>query len=280
MTAAQAMAAATARLRAAGVPDPARDARLLLAHAAQVDAARITLIAPEDIAPEIAERYDALISLRAVRVPVSHLIGERAFYGRRFKVSSDVLDPRPETETLIEAALAEPFASVLDIGTGSGCILVTLLAERTMAVGTGTDLSEAACLQASANAVLHDVQTRAEVIQSDWFGSVRGRYDLIVSNPPYLAAEEMDDVAPELRDHEPRMALTDEADGLTAYRVLAAMGPAHLEAGGRLICEIGWTQAADVVEIFYAAGWQDVVCLPDLDGRDRVICARTPPGTA
>ncbi|WP_339766452.1 peptide chain release factor N(5)-glutamine methyltransferase [uncultured Pseudosulfitobacter sp.] len=274
------MAAATARLRAAGVPDPARDARLLLAHAAQVDATRVTLIAPEDIAPEIAERYDALISLRAVRVPVSHLIGERAFYGRRFKVSSDVLDPRPETETLIEAALAEPFASVLDIGTGSGCILVTLLAERTMAVGTGTDLSEAACLQASANAVMHDVDPRAEVIQSDWFGSVRGRYDLIVSNPPYLAADEMDDVAPELRDHEPRMALTDEADGLTAYRVLAAMGPAHLEKGGRLICEIGWTQAADVVEIFYAAGWQDVVCLPDMDGRDRVICARTPPGTA
>ncbi|MCD2310323.1 MULTISPECIES: peptide chain release factor N(5)-glutamine methyltransferase [Roseobacteraceae] len=280
MTAAQAMAAATARLRAAGVPDPARDARLLLAHAAQVDATRVTLIAPEDIAPEIAERYEALISLRAVRVPVSHLIGERAFYGRRFKVSSDVLDPRPETETLIEAALAEPFASVLDIGTGSGCILVTLLAERTMAVGTGTDLSEAACLQASANAVLHDVDPRAEVIQSDWFGAVQGSYDLIVSNPPYLAAEEMDDVAPELRDHEPRMALTDEADGLTAYRVLAAMGPAHLAAGGRLICEIGWTQAADVVEIFYAAGWQDVVCLPDMDGRDRVICARTPPRTA
>lgn len=280
MTAAQAMAAATARLRAAGVPDPARDARLLLAHAAQVDATRVTLIAPEDIAPEIAERYDALISLRAVRVPVSHLIGERAFYGRRFKVSSDVLDPRPETETLIEAALAEPFASVLDIGTGSGCILVTLLAERTTAVGTGTDLSEAACLQASANAVLHEVNARAEVIQSDWFGSVQGQYDLIVSNPPYLAAEEMDDVAPELRDHEPRMALTDEADGLTAYRVLAAMGPAHLETGGRLICEIGWTQAADVVEIFYTAGWQQVICMPDLDGRDRVICARIPPKQA
>ncbi|MCR8826734.1 peptide chain release factor N(5)-glutamine methyltransferase [Pseudosulfitobacter koreensis] len=280
MTAAQAMAAATARLRAAGVPDPARDARLLLAHAAQVDAARVTLIAPEDIAPEIAERYDALISLRAVRVPVSHLVGERSFYGRRFKVSSDVLDPRPETETLIEAALAEPFASVLDIGTGSGCILVTLLAERTSAVGTGTDLSEAACLQASANAVLHGVAPRAEVIQSDWFGTVRGHYDLIVSNPPYLASEEMDHVAPELRDHEPRMALTDEADGLTAYRVLAAMGPAHLEPGGRLICEIGWTQAADVVEIFHRAGWEQVICLPDLDGRDRVICARTPPQTA
>ena len=273
MTAAQAMAAATARLRAAGVPDPARDARLLLAHAAQVDAARVTLIAPEDIAPEIAERYDALISLRAVRVPVSHLIGERAFYGRRFKVSSDVLDPRPETETLIEAALAEPFASVLDIGTGSGCILVTLLAERTMAVGTGTDLSEAACLQASANAVLHYVQTRAEVIQSDWFGSVRGRYDLIVSNPPYIARSEMSDLAPEVRDHEPGMALTDGGDGLGAYRAICADAAGHLAVGGRLIMEIGPTQGESVAEICLDAGFGEVEILPDLDGRDRVIRA-------
>ena len=129
-TAAQAMVAATARLRAAGVPDPARDARILLAHAASVDAARVTLIAPEEIAPDIAERYEKLIALRAVRVPVSHLVGQRAFYGRDFKVSRDVLDPRPETESLIELALSEPFERVLDLGTGSGCILVTLLAEQ------------------------------------------------------------------------------------------------------------------------------------------------------
>ena len=107
-TAAQAMVAATARLRAAGVDDPARDARLLLAHAARIEASRVTLIAPEELQPEIAERYDQLVSLRAIRVPVSHLLGEREFYGRRFRVSSDVLDPRPETETLIEAALSEP----------------------------------------------------------------------------------------------------------------------------------------------------------------------------
>ena len=116
-TAAQAMVAATARLRAAGVPDPARDARILLAHAASVDAARVTLITPEEIAPDIAERYEKLIALRAVRVPVSHLVGQRAFYGRDFKVSRDVLDPRPETESLIELALSEPFERVLDLGT-------------------------------------------------------------------------------------------------------------------------------------------------------------------
>jgi release factor glutamine methyltransferase len=276
-TAAQAMVAATARLRAAGVPDPARDARVLLAHAAKVDASRVTLIAPEDIAPDIAERYEQLIALRVVRVPVSHLIGEREFYGRRFKVSRDVLDPRPETETLIEAALAEPFGSVLDIGTGSGCILVTLLAERVSAVGVGADLSESACLQASANAVLNGVQARADIHQSDWFGSVRGRYDLIVSNPPYLAIEEMDDVAPELRDHEPRMALTDEADGLTGYRILASHGQAYLEEQGRLLAEIGASQGQAVLDLFVAAGWENARLLQDMDGRDRVICAEIPP---
>ena len=275
-TAAQAMVAAIAKLRLAGVDDPARDARILLAHAAKVDASRVTLIAPDDIAPEIAARYEQLIALRTDRVPVSHLIGEREFYGRRFNVSRDVLDPRPETETLIEAALAEPFASVLDIGTGSGCILVTLLAERKNAVGIGTDLSEAACLQAAANAVLNNVDTCADIYQSDWFGAVRGRYDLIVSNPPYLAAAEMADVSPELRDHEPRMALTDEADGLTGYRMLANLGQRFLEPQGRLFAEIGWQQGPEVVVLFQQAGWLNPRLLVDLDGRDRVICADKP----
>jgi len=275
-TAAVAMATATARLRAAGVPDPARDARLLLAHAASVDAARVTLIAPEEIAPEIAERYENLISLRAVRVPVSHLVGERAFYGRGFKISREVLDPRPETETLIEAALAAPFDRVLDLGTGSGCILVTLLAERAQATGVGVDLSEGACLQASANAVLHGVAARAGILQSDWFDAVEGRFDLIVSNPPYLAQDEMQGIAPELALHEPAMALTDGADGLSVYRLIAGRAQEYLEAEGRVLAEIGWQQGPDVRAIFQAAGWADVVILPDLDGRDRVICARNP----
>ena len=275
-TAAQAMAAATGRLREAGVDDPARDARILLAHAAKIDTSRVTLIAPEDISSEISERYENMIRLREARVPVSHLIGEREFYGRRFKVSRDVLDPRPDTETLIEAALAEPFATVLDIGTGSGCILVTLLAERESAVGVGTDLSEAACLQAAANAVFKGVEKRADIFQSDWFGKVRGQYDLIVSNPPYLAEEEMALVGPELRLHEPRMALTDEADGLTGYRVLAEIGQRFLEPQGRLLAEIGWQQGSEVVELFVSAGWTNPRLLQDIDGRDRVICADKP----
>lgn len=275
-TAAQAMAAAAARLRAAGVPDPARDARILLAHAASVDAARVTLIAPEEIAPEIAERYEQLIALRAVRVPVSQLIGKRGFYGRDFRVSRDVLDPRPETETLIELALSEPFERALDLGTGSGCILVTLLAERRSATGVGADLSEAACLQASANAVLHGVADRAEIVQSNWFEQIEGRFDLIVSNPPYLAASEMADVAPELSDHEPAMALTDGLDGLSVYRIIADQAQGYLTAAGRVLVEIGWVQGDAVCDIFRDAGWAGVTLVQDLDGRPRVVCADTP----
>jgi release factor glutamine methyltransferase len=273
-TAAQAMVAATARLRAAGIEQPARDARVLLAHAARIEAARVTLIAPEDLAPDIGERYEQLISLRAIRVPVSHLVGEREFYGRRFKISGDVLDPRPETETLIEAALSEPFSRLLDLGIGSGCILVTLLAENPESTGLGVDLSEAACLQASANAVMHNVQTRAEIVRSDWFSNVTGRFDLIVSNPPYIARDDMPDLQDEVRRHEPEMALTDGGDGLGAYRAIAAGVTDHLLPGGRLLLEIGPTQSEAVSALLAEAGLEEIGMVRDLDGRPRVIRAR------
>lgn len=273
MTAAQVMVAATARLRAAGVSDPARDARVLLAHAARIEASRVTLIAPEDLDPDIAERYEQLIALRAVRVPVSHLLGERQFYGRRFKVSGDVLDPRPETETLIEAALAVPFERVLDLGIGSGCILVTLLAETPTATGLGVDLSEAACLQASANAVLHNVQVRTEIKQSDWLDNVQGQFDLIVANPPYIALDEMGGLADEVRRHEPQMALTDGGDGLGAYRRIIDKVVAHMVPKGRLLLEIGPSQASAVIALLAQAGLKGMRIAQDLDGRDRVICA-------
>lgn len=274
-TAAQAMVAATARLRAAGVPDPARDARVLLAHAARIEASRVTLIAPEELDPDIGERYEQLISLRAIRVPVSHLLGEREFYGRRFKVSGEVLDPRPETETLIEAALAEPFDHVLDLGIGSGCILVTLLAEMPTAHGVGADLSEAACLQASANAVLHRVEARAQIVRSNWFEAITGHYDLIVSNPPYIALDEMPGLEVEVREHEPEMALTDFGDGLEAYRRILARVSDHLTPGGRVLVEIGPTQAQAVSEMFHQAGLAEVTVMQDLDGRDRVVAGRS-----
>ncbi|WP_233270513.1 peptide chain release factor N(5)-glutamine methyltransferase [Chachezhania sediminis] len=277
MTAAEALAAAAARLRAAGVPDPVRDARRLLAHAARIDAARITLIAPDPLDPAIAERFGHLVGLRETRVPVSQIVGERQFYGRTFAISGDVLDPRPETETLIECALAEPFARVLDLGTGSGCILVTLLAERPDAVGLGVDLSEAACFQASANVVRHELTWRAQIRQMDWYGGQGQTYDLIVSNPPYIAENEMAGLDPEVRLFEPAMALTDFGDGLGAYRAIAAGASAHLEPGGRLIVEIGPTQGAAVSALMEAAGLTGIQVIADLDGRDRVVLGRHNP---
>ncbi|MBV1896161.1 MAG: peptide chain release factor N(5)-glutamine methyltransferase [Rhodobacteraceae bacterium] len=266
------MAAATARLRASGVSDPARDARVLLAHAARIEASRVTLIAPEELAADIADRYEQLIALRAVRVPVSHLLGEREFYGRRFKVSGDVLDPRPETETLIEAALALPFRRVLDLGVGSGCILVTLLAENELATGVGVDLSELACLQASANVVLHRLQRRSEIRQSDWLNNVKGVFDLIVCNPPYIALDEMKGLDAEVRQHEPELALTDGGDGLGAYRHITQSVLPFLTDDGRLILEIGPTQATAVTALLEQAGFTGSRIIHDLDGRDRVIC--------
>ncbi|MGR3504166.1 peptide chain release factor N(5)-glutamine methyltransferase [Pseudaestuariivita sp.] len=271
MTAGQALAKAAAQLAEAGVPEASRDARKLLAFAAGVDATRVTLMAPDDLPQSVAQRFDTLVAERAARRPVSHLTGSRAFYGRDFQVTPDVLDPRPETETLVEAALAQPFASVLDLGTGSGAILVTLLAERPGAVGTGTDLSEAACLVASANAVTHRVAQRAEIIATHWDHGIAGPYDLIVSNPPYIAATEMEHLAPELA-YEPRMALTDGRDGLTAYHAIALAGTRHLAPGGTILVEIGPTQARAVAALFAAQGFATNV-LTDLDGRDRVVRA-------
>lgn len=274
MTAAEALVAGIARLREAGVQDPARDARRLLAHAARIEAARVTLIAHDQLDDEVVAAFDRMVGKRVNRVPVSHIIGHREFYGRRFQVSSRVLDPRPETEVLIEAALAEPFEQVLDIGTGSGAILATLLAEEKAARGIATDLSVDACLQASQNLDLLGVAKRARVIQTSWAEGVSGPFDLIVSNPPYIALSEMAELAPEVRLHEPRMALTDEADGLSAYGVITRDARGLLTPGGRLIVEIGPTQGQIVAALFEQARLRDVSILPDFDGRDRVVIGR------
>ncbi|MEX5729188.1 release factor glutamine methyltransferase [Rhodovulum iodosum] len=275
MTAAEALAAAVRRLRAAGVPDAPRDARRLLAHAAGAAPERLTLILPEPLSDGAAARFDAAIARRAGREPVSHIIGTRAFYGRSFRVTGDVLDPRPETETLVEQSLAEPFSTVLDLGTGSGCILLTLLAERPGATGLGTDISEAALAIARDNAARLGV-SGARFAQSEWFTAVAGQFDLIVSNPPYIAAAEMSGLAPETRDWEPHLALTPGGDGLAAYRALAAGVAAHLSPGGRCLVEVGAGQGAAVASLFRRAGLDAVAVHPDLDSRDRVVSMRAP----
>lgn len=262
---------AIARLRDAGLDDPARDARRLIAHALLVTPDRLTLILPDPMPPAALTRLAAAIAARAARQPVAQITGSRLFWGRRFAVTRDTLDPRPETEALIAEALGHEWRSVLDLGTGTGAILLTLLAERPAARGLGTDLSPAALSVARGNA--QSLGIAADFIAADWFSGVEGRFDLIVSNPPYIAADEMPDLAPDVRDWEPHLALTDGADGLTAYRAIAAGAAAHLTPGGRVLVEIGAAQGRDVVDLFVAEGFAAQI-LPDLDGRDRVVSAQ------
>lgn len=267
-----ALRAAVPVLKGAGIDGAARDARVLMAHVLCVAPTRLMLLEGDALTADQTARFRALIARRAAREPVSHLIGKRAFYGRDFIVTPKVLDPRPETETLIAAALDVPFTRVLDLGTGSGCIAVTLLAERAGTHGVATDISDSALSVAKRNAQVHGVADRLTLTRSDWFDTVAGRFDLIVSNPPYIAAEEMPDLAPELT-HEPHMALSDGADGLSAYRAICRGLTQHMAPGARVMVEIGWTQGQAVSSLFKAAGLARVEILPDLDGRDRVVCA-------
>ena len=259
------------QLTDAGVPDAPRDARRLLAHAVGVEAGRLTLILPEPVTQEAEARFAALLQRRAGREPVSHLLGYREFYGRRFKVTRNVLDPRPETEILIEVALQDAFASVIDLGTGSGCILLTLLAEMPEARGVGTDLSEDACRVAEDNMHALDLGERAAILRTSWADGIEGQVDLVVSNPPYIGLDEMDGLSPEVHDHEPHMALTDGGDGLSAYREISQQAANLLRVGGRLIVEIGPTQADAVAQMFADNGFEKVRVIQDLDGRDRVV---------
>jgi len=276
VTGAEALRAAVGRLTAAGVPGASGDVRALLAHSLQITPDRLTLLLGEPMPPEAILRFDAALAARAARQPVSQIIGRRLFWGRAFRVTPDVLDPRPDTETLVAAALAGPFVRVLDLGTGSGAILLTLLAERPVANGVATDLSSAALAVARHNAQALNVADRADFVPADWFDGVPGRFDLIVSNPPYIAQSEMTALQPEVRDWEPHLALTPGGDGLDAYRRIAAGLSDHLMPGGRVLVEIGPTQGATVMALFRAVGLRDLAVLPDLDGRDRVIAGRAP----
>jgi release factor glutamine methyltransferase len=263
-------------LREAGVPEAAGDARRLLAYALGVEVGRLTLALPEPTNSSVAEVYSALLARRSKREPVSHLTGLRSFWGRDFLVTNAVLDPRPETEILVAAAIEEPFGRVLDLGTGSGCILVTLLAERPEATGLGLDRSEPAVEIARANAIRHRVMERASFALSDWFAAAEGSFELIVSNPPYIAASEMAALEPEVRDWEPRLALTDEGDGLGPYHAILAGALPHMAPRGRIILEHGPGQSEPIAAIGQAAGFAPPEVRHDLDGRARACVFRAP----
>lgn len=260
----------TSLLAQAGIDTPARDARALMARAVNQPADRLTLMLDDPIDLASQHKAEALVARRSAREPLSHIIGTQQFFEHVFHVSPAVLDPRPETECLVRAALEEAFTHILDLGTGSGCILLSLLAARPASSGIGTDVSFDALNVAMSNAAAIGIEQRAMFLQSDWFSAVTGRFDLIVSNPPYIAKHEMTDLAPELA-YEPRLALTDDADGLSAYRQIVPQAKSFLQPGGRVMLEVGWQQGQPVAQMFQEAGYSRVRIRPDLDGRDRVV---------
>ena len=249
-----ALRAAIRTLRDAAITDPARDARLLLAHAMDITPDRLTLCLTDALPTSAAAHFAAMITARLTHQPIAQIIGRRLFWGRTFRVTKDVLDPRPETETLIAEALKSPAKTILDLG-------------------TGTDISAAALAVAHDNAQALGLVPRATFTLSNWFTALTNRYDLITSNPPYIAADEMSHLSPDVLNHEPHIALTPGGDGLDAYRAIAAGALLHLNPNGRLIVEIGPSQGAAVCAFFRAVGLLTPTIWPDLDGRDRIVVA-------
>lgn len=265
------------RLEAAGVATPVLDARLLVEAGAQVSRLDIVTEPRRPVSPEQAAAVEALALRRAAREPVAHILGRQAFWKLEFGVTPDALVPRPETELLVEIALEliEPAqeALVLDLGVGTGAILLSVLSERPFARGVGVDKSAAALEVARANASALSLSNRAELREGDWADGLDARFDLVLSNPPYLTEADMAALSPEVL-HEPRLALDGGGDGLAAYRVILQAMPRLLAPCGAFAVEVGAGQARDVAGIAKAAGLE--ACEPRLDlaGIPRVVFGR------
>ena len=270
------IARGTSALDQGGIPNAARDARLLAAHVCDIDPSRVTLHEMDEVSEAAIARFDEAITQRLNHRPVSRIIGARQFWGRNFQITDDVLDPRGDTETLIAEALKSPVKRILDLGTGSGILGITLVAERLDAFVVMTDISKAALVVAKSNAKLHRVEKRIEFIETDWFDSVNGKFDLIISNPPYIGENELAGLEPDVIDYDPMIALTPGGDGLAPYRIIAGQSQNYLNENGRVIVEIGHSQGCDVKNLFLQAGFAGVQILQDLDGKDRAIVAKHP----
>lgn len=260
-------------LEAAGIADCETDAWYLLSYVSGMDRARYFFHMEEDVPVTQADAYGRLIGERAAHIPLQHIIGEQEFMGHRFFVSPDVLIPRRDTETLVEEAVLELRGGmrVLDLCTGSGCIIVSLYLACPEIIAFGTDISRGALRMAEKNAMIN--QAKVAFSQGDLFTAAPGEYDMIVSNPPYIRSREINELAEEVRDHEPRLALDGGEDGLTFYRRIAGEGKRRLSDGGFLFLEIGHDQSGDVRRVLETEGYEDIRIIKDLAGRTRVARA-------
>ena len=274
----QTLTDAVGRLRAAGIDGARLDAELLLANA--MCEARSTLFTHDAayLPREARKRFHGYLARRLAREPVSRILGRREFWSLELEISPAVLDPRPESEMLVETVLAAVTANdieltIADLGTGSGCLLLALLSELRGAFAIGVDCDVAALEVARRNAVRTGLGDRAAFIAGDWATALAGCFDIIVCNPPYLASRETGTSPPELR-YDPYLALDGGDDGLDAYRALVAELRSRLADGGRVFLEIGAAQAASVSEIVRSAGLEVEAIAPDLAGYDRCLVAR------
>lgn len=264
----------------------ALDARLLLEHASGLSSTELAMQAKQEAAASLINEVNALIALRLTGMPVAKIIGHKEFWGRRFYVSPAVLDPRPDSETLIEVALAllpeNKKLRLVDFGTGSGCLLLTLLAERPLATGLGIDKSRAALALARRNAhrVEPDLRRRVALRHADWFTDAQLKIDMpidiIIANPPYIESGAIDTLDRDVRLFDPRLALDGGSDGIGPYHALIAPSFQCLTGGGHLLLEIGVTQAEAISALMAAAGFADISLRQDLAGRDRVLIGRKP----
>lgn len=277
LSVARLLATATERLRAGGIGNPRRDARVLLAHVSRLEETTIVARPESPVSPSMAESVGRLVERRIGGEPLSRVLGRREFWSMEFRLSPDTLDPRPDSETLIEVLLRHvPDRSlplrILDLGTGTGCLLLSLLSEFPRALGVGIDLSDNACATASANARRLGFADRAIFAVADWgAASPAGGFDLVVSNPPYVSRRELSALDDEVRKFDPELALCGGDDGLDAYREIARVLNRLLAPGGLAAVEFGEGQAAEVSGIFARADLCVRSVHRDLAGHERCL---------
>ncbi len=278
-----------------GISEAALDARYLLLHVTGISPAMFLVKENEETGAETEERFNELIERRASRIPLQHILGTQVFMGLEFAVSPDVLIPRQDTETLVERVLydrqrMENSPSLLDMCTGSGCIALSLavLGDFRQVVAADISLKALAVAGENARRILlrrwkdwkdeNNGTSRFRLIQSDLYDNIPGdmEFDMIVSNPPYIPTQVIQELEPEVRDHEPRLALDGAGDGLKFYRRLAAESGAHLKPGGCIYLEIGYDQGPAVRSLFEAAGFTNIEIIKDIPGQDRVVAAKWP----
>ena len=268
------LADTTIKLSRSGIEGAARDARILTAYALQVPISELSLRINEQVSEKIISKLEKLILRRIDREPISKILGRREFWGRSFFINENVLDPRGDTETLIDFVIEKPVKSVLDLGTGSGAIAVTLACEWKEVHVTAIDISEDALLLAKLNAEKFNVQSKIHFLKSDWFEAIKGHFDLIISNPPYIGLAEQDGLSAEVIKYDPEISLFAGRDGLAAYKRIIPSLPKFLNPDGLVLLEIGASQSNQVKNMMNVVGFIDVQIVKDLSGKDRLVAAK------